>query len=67
MWCATCDNFVVEPQNHPSIGFTEFGPQNSAMRFQQKLEATRGVIAKGASRRSNFVWSMWPLDQNRRS
>jgi hypothetical protein len=25
---ATCDGFIVEPQNHPVAGFAEFGPQN---------------------------------------
>lgn len=28
MRCTTRGGFVVEPQNHPSAGFAEFGPQN---------------------------------------
>jgi hypothetical protein len=57
---------VVEHQNHPPAGFAEFGSQNSAAQFQRELEATCGIIAKCASRQSNFLWSVWPLDQNLR-
>lgn len=28
MWCTTRVGFEVEPQNHPSTSFAEFGPQN---------------------------------------
>jgi hypothetical protein len=71
-WGRACDALltavsVVEPQNHPVAGFTKFGPQNSMVRFPWKSEATHGIIAKCASRRSNFVWSAWPSDQNPRS
>jgi hypothetical protein len=44
---------VVESQNHPALrmaGFTEFGPQNSAVRFWRETKAARGAIAKGALR-----------------
>jgi hypothetical protein len=36
----------------------EFGLKTRCSWFQRKLEVVRGVITKGASRRSNFVWSM---------
>jgi hypothetical protein len=58
---------MVEPQNHPTPGFAEFGPQNSMVRFQRESEAACGVIEKGASRRSNFTWRAGPSDHNRRS
>jgi hypothetical protein len=45
---------VVDPQNHLAIGFVEFGPQNTAVRFQQELEATCGIITKGVSRRTTL-------------
>jgi hypothetical protein len=35
---------VVEPQNHPALrraSFTEFGPQNSVVRFWWEPEAVR--------------------------
>jgi hypothetical protein len=54
---------VVEPQNHPTNSSTEFEPQNSGWRFWQESEAAYGVITKGASRPSNFVWSVWPSNQ----
>jgi hypothetical protein len=56
---------AVEPQNHPAlrmVGFTGFGPQNSAVWFPQEPETTHGIIVKGVSRRSNFMWSAWPSD-----
>jgi hypothetical protein len=34
------------------------------MQFRQESKATCGVITKVVSRRSNFVWSTWPSDQN---
>jgi hypothetical protein len=42
-------------------------PQNSVVRFRRGLEAARGVIAKGALRRSNFVKSVWSSDEKHRS
>jgi hypothetical protein len=65
-----CSNYgtlseLVAPQNDPTlrrVGFAEFGPQNLVVQFQQESEEARGVIVKGATRRSNFVWSAWPLD-----
>jgi hypothetical protein len=58
---------VVEPQTYPALrrdDFAEFGPQNSSVRFWRESKAVHGVITKGASRRSNFVKSMWPSDEN---
>jgi hypothetical protein len=49
---------MVEPQNHPTTGFAEFGPQNLVVQFQGESEVAHGVIAKCASRQSNFVWSV---------
>jgi hypothetical protein len=51
---------VVEPQNHPTVqmdGFAEFGPQNSTVQFRWESKEACGVIAKSASRQSNFVKS----------
>ena len=42
---------------------TEFGLKTWWWQFRWESNATCGVITKGASRRSNFVWSAWPLDQ----
>ena len=45
-------------QNHPALrmaGFAEFGPQNSAVAVPEGTVAAHGVIAEGASRRSNSV------------
>jgi hypothetical protein len=70
MWCITHDGLVVEPQNHSTprmTGFIEFGPQNLTVRFRWESEATNGVTAKGASRRSNFVWRVWLSDAYYRS
>jgi hypothetical protein len=61
---------VFEPQNHPALqmaGFAEFGPQSLAVQFRRESEVACGVIVKGASRQSNFVWSTWPLDAYPRS
>jgi hypothetical protein len=58
MWYATHDGLVVDPQNHPALwmaNFAEFGPQNLAMWFRRESEASCGIMAKGASRQSNFV------------
>jgi hypothetical protein len=46
---------VVEPQNHPVIAFIEFRPQNTEVWFQHESTAAHGIIAKGVSRRSNFM------------
>jgi hypothetical protein len=67
MRCATHDDFLVESQNHPAAGFAEFGPQNSVMRFRRESKTACGLIAKSACRRSNFMWSAWPLDRNPKS
>jgi hypothetical protein len=70
MHYATHGCLVVEPQNHPvllMVGFIKFGPQNLAVQFLRESEAGHDVIGKGASRRSNFVWSMCPLDAYPRS
>jgi hypothetical protein len=56
---------MIEPQNHLALWMVcsaEFRPQNSVVQFQRVSRVPRGIIAKGASRRSNFVWSAWPLD-----
>jgi hypothetical protein len=56
---------MIEPQNHLALWMacsTKFRPQNSVVRFWWESRVPRGIIAKGASRRSNFVWSTWPLD-----
>jgi hypothetical protein len=42
-------------------------PPNSGGEFQWETEATHDVITNGALRRSNFIWSVWSLDQNSRS
>jgi hypothetical protein len=68
--CATHGGFklsVVEPQNHPTAGFAEFGPQISIVSFQQESDVARDIIKKGASRQSNFVCSAWSSDQNPKS
>jgi hypothetical protein len=70
MWYATHGGLVVEPQNLPTLRmalFTEFGPQNSAVRFRQESETARGVIVKGVSSKRNFVWSAWASDAYSRS
>jgi hypothetical protein len=46
------------PQNHPALrmaGFAEFGPQNSVVAVPEGTVVAHGVIAEGASRRSNSV------------
>jgi hypothetical protein len=48
-------------------GFAEFGPQNSAMVVLVGIGAAHGITAKGASTRSNFVWSVWLSDGKPRS
>jgi hypothetical protein len=61
---------VVEPQNHPVLefaGFAGFGLQNPVVWFWWESGATRGIITKGAWRRSNFVKSAWPSDKKSRS
>jgi hypothetical protein len=59
VWCTLLmEVLVVEPQNHQVLrraGFAEFGPQNSTVWFRREPEEPHGVIAKGASRQSNFV------------
>jgi hypothetical protein len=37
---------LVDPQNHPAVGFAEFGPQNSVVWFQRESEAARGVVKR---------------------
>jgi hypothetical protein len=59
---------VVVPQNHLALrmtGFTEFGPQNSMTAVVS--DGSGGGTTKGASRRSNFLWSARPLDKKPRS
>jgi hypothetical protein len=49
MQCTTHDSLVVELQNHRvlwMVGFAEFWPQNSVVRFQRESKAARGVIAR---------------------
>jgi hypothetical protein len=58
---------MVEPQNYPTVGFAEFGPQSLMVRFGRKSEVARGVIVKGVSRRSNSVWNARYSEQNPRS
>jgi hypothetical protein len=67
---ATHGGLVVEPQNLPTLRmarFTEFGPQNLAVKFRQESEAARCVIVKGVSSRRNIVWSAWASDAYSRS
>jgi hypothetical protein len=35
----------------------ELGLKTRRWQFQQEVVAARGITAKGASRRTNFVWS----------
>jgi hypothetical protein len=45
--------------NITNDGFsTEFGRKIRRWRFQWNSEVARGVIMKGVSSRSNFVWSV---------
>jgi hypothetical protein len=70
MLYTTQDSLVVELQNHPALlraSFTEFEPQNIAVKFWLESEVAHGIIAKGASRRSNFMQSAWPSDEKTRS
>jgi hypothetical protein len=54
---------LEKPPSATDRGFsTEFGLKTRRWRFQHESEAARGVIAKGVSRRRNFVWSAWPSD-----
>jgi hypothetical protein len=49
---------VVALQNQlvlQSTGFAGLGPRNLAMQLRRESRATRGVITKGALRRSNFM------------
>jgi hypothetical protein len=38
------------------------GPKTRRWRFQWKSVVACGITAKGASRRSNFMWSVWSWD-----
>jgi hypothetical protein len=56
---------VVELQNHPKLQFTvltRVGLKTNG-RFRWESEAACDIIMKGASRRSNFVKSVWLSDQ----
>jgi hypothetical protein len=57
----------VKPQNHQLLVFAEFGLKTRWCRFRRESKAARGFIVKGASRRNNFVWHVWPSDQSPRS
>jgi hypothetical protein len=60
MLYATRKGLVVEPQNHPTLhmaGFDRVWASKLGGVVLGESEAARGVIAKGVSRRSNFVWS----------
>jgi hypothetical protein len=43
------------------------GLKTRGRRFRREPTVARGVTAMGAWRQSNFVWSMWSLDQKSRS
>jgi hypothetical protein len=42
----------------------KFGLKTRRSWFRQEPEAARGIIVKGESWRSNYVWSVWSSDQN---
>jgi hypothetical protein len=48
-------------------GFVGFGPQTPMVQFCRESGATHDVVTKGASRRSNFVKSVWPSNRYSRS
>jgi hypothetical protein len=49
---------LKKPPRATNDGFsTEFGLKTRQWRFRQESKVAHGVIAKGASRRSNFAWS----------
>jgi hypothetical protein len=59
---------LEKPSNVTDSGFsTEFGLKTQWWQFLRESEAARSIIAKGALRGSNFMWSAWPSDQNLRS
>jgi hypothetical protein len=65
--CGAILTLVVEPQNYPMLriaSLVEFVPQNSVAAV---LEGTGGDTTNGASRQSNFLWSVWPLDRKPRN
>jgi hypothetical protein len=49
---------LEKPPSATVVGFsTEFGLTTLRWRFQRESEVAYSVIAKGASRQSNFMWS----------
>jgi hypothetical protein len=68
MRCTTRDGLVVEPRkNTQCYGWRVLQSLGRRWRFQQELEVACGIITEGASKRSNFVRSVWPSDQNHRT
>jgi hypothetical protein len=68
--CDTHDDLVVEPQNHPALWmavFVELDLKTRRRWFRREPVAARGGTTKGASKRSNFVWSAWSSDRKPRS
>jgi hypothetical protein len=62
---------VVDPKKPPNttddVFSTEFGLKTRHRWFLRESEAACGIITEGTRRRSNFMWSTWPSDQNPRS
>jgi hypothetical protein len=72
-WGDTCPGrgglkvWASKPPNALRMGDWRLDLKTRRWQFQWESVATRGIIAKGASRRSNFMWSAWPLDQKPRN
>jgi hypothetical protein len=63
VWC-------FRPQNHLALrmaGFAMFRPQNSVVAVLVGIGGGTWHHSSGASRQSNFVWSVWPSNQKLRS
>jgi len=54
-------------QRYGCLVLLSLGLKTRRWRFRREPVAARGVIAEGASRRSNSVWRTWPSDQKPRS
>jgi hypothetical protein len=69
--CGVHDRFgglgLKTTQRYKCLVLLTLGLKTRRWRFRRELVAARGVIAEGASRRSNSVWRTWPSDRKPRS